>query len=95
MILDNARYQRCQEVAAHAAAQDIELLYLPAYSPNLNLIERLWKLTKKKCLCNRQYPTFRDFRLAVDECLQRMATDYLAELKSLLTRSITTSVEAA
>lgn len=41
LILDNARYQRCKEVAAHAAASDIELLYLPAYSPNLNLIERL------------------------------------------------------
>lgn len=85
LILDNARYQRCQEVTAHAAAHDIELLYLPAYSPNLNLIERLWKLTKKKCLRNRHYRTFPDFCLAIDDCLQRMAGEYLAELKSLLT----------
>lgn len=84
LILDNARYQRCKEVAAHAAASDIELLYLPAYSPNLNLIERLWKLTKKKCLTNRHYPSFGEFRHAIDTCLKRMATDYLVELKSLL-----------
>lgn len=85
LILDNARYQRCKEVASHASAKDIELLFLPAYSPNLNLIERLWKLTKKKCLRNRHYRTFTDFRSAIDACLQSMAGNYLAELKSLLT----------
>ena len=85
LILDNARYQRCKEVAAHAASANIELLYLPAYSPNLNLIERLWKLTKKKCLTNRHYPTFAQFRTAIDDCLHKMSHDYLPELKSLLT----------
>jgi transposase len=43
MVLDDARYQRCEPVRALAAALRIELLHLPAYSPNLNLIERLWK----------------------------------------------------
>jgi transposase len=85
LVLDNARYQRCKEVAHHAAAMDIELLYLPAYSPNLNLIERLWKLTKKKCLTNKHYLNFKDFRAAIDHCLDRMADDYLPELQSLLT----------
>lgn len=85
LILDNARYQRCAEVTGNAQGQDIELLYLPAYSPNLNLIERLWKLTKKKCLTNRHYGTFKDFRTAIDDCLQRMSDDYRDELKSLLT----------
>ncbi len=85
LVLDNARYQRCKEVAQHAAIKDIELLYLPAYSPNLNLIERLWKLTKKKCLTNKHYRNFSDFRDAIDGCLNRMANDYLPELKSLIT----------
>lgn len=85
LILDNARYQRCKEVAAHAASKEIELLYLPAYSPNLNLIERLWKLTKKKCLTNRHYKNFSDFREAIDSCLQRMSSDYLDDLKRLVT----------
>jgi hypothetical protein len=49
LVLDNARYQKCQLVWAVAETLQIELLYLPAYSPNLNLIERLWKFVKKQC----------------------------------------------
>lgn len=50
LVLDNARYQQCHVVQTRAETLQIELLYLPPYSPNLNLIERLWKLVKKKCL---------------------------------------------
>lgn len=38
---------------------------LPPYSPNLNLIERLWKLMRKKVINNRYYERFKDFRDAV------------------------------
>jgi transposase len=48
LVLDNARYQKCNIVTALALQLNIELLYLPTYSPNLNLIERLWKFVKKK-----------------------------------------------
>ena len=85
LVMDNARYQHCKAVMAHAGTHDIELLFLPAYSPNLNLIERLWKLTKKKCLTNRFYRTFTDFRAGIDTCLDRMQQDYKPELASLLT----------
>ena len=47
VVLDNARYQRCRLVQDTAAALNIELLFLPAYSPQFNLIERFWKLVKK------------------------------------------------
>ncbi|HKM83779.1 MAG TPA: transposase [Candidatus Acidoferrum sp.] len=30
--------------------------YAPPYSPDLNLIERVWKLTRRKCLHNRYFP---------------------------------------
>jgi len=50
LILDNARYQKCEPVWMLARDLKIELLYLPPYSPNLNLIERLWKFVKKKSL---------------------------------------------
>jgi transposase len=50
LVLDNARYQKCALVQDLAKQLGIELLYLPAYSPNLNLIERLWKYVKKDCL---------------------------------------------
>ena len=46
LVLDNARYQKCQSVANKAKELNIELLYLPPYSPNLNLIERLNGWTK-------------------------------------------------
>ena len=48
LVLDNARYQRCQLVQNLARELHIELLFLPAYSPNLNLIERLLKFVKKR-----------------------------------------------
>ena len=43
LVLDNARYQRNAVVEALAESFGIKLLFLPSYSPNLNLIERLWK----------------------------------------------------
>ena len=47
LVLDNARYQRNAVVQALAAELNITLLFLPSYSPNLNLIERLWKFLKR------------------------------------------------
>ncbi|CRI63461.1 transposase (fragment) [Thiocapsa sp. KS1] len=56
LVMDNARYQKCTIVTALASQLNIELLYLPAYSPNLNLIERLWKFVKKKCSTRNTTP---------------------------------------
>ena len=50
VVLDNARYQRCAKVQECAQSLGIELLFLPPYSPNLNLIERLWGFVKDTCL---------------------------------------------
>ena len=47
----------------------IHLLFLPPYSPKLNLIERLWKFTKKKCLYNKYYESFHNFKEAINDCL--------------------------
>ena len=85
LVLDNARYQRCNFVMEHARKLGIELLFLPSYSPNLNLIERLWKLVKKKCLYNRYYSQFSVFREAILTCLAKLNTDSQPELESLLT----------
>jgi len=48
LFLDNARYQKCRLVITTAARLQIELCFLPTYSPNLNLIERLWRFVKKR-----------------------------------------------
>ena len=61
------------------------MLYLPAYSPNLNLIERLWKFVKKKCLYSVYYANFKDFKSAICACLAQTQTTYKQELDILLT----------
>ena len=84
IVLYNARYQKCKMVQATAKLFDIELLYLPAYSPNLNLIERMWKFVKKKCLYSMYYPDFASFTKAISECLAKTDNDYKKELSSFL-----------
>ena len=61
LFLDNARYQRCALVIQKAASLDIELCFLPSYSPNLNLIERMWKFVKKQCLYSNERGCFHFF----------------------------------
>lgn len=85
VVLDNARYQRCRLATDKAAELNIELLFLPPYSPNLNLIERLWKFVKKKCLYSKFYDTFDKFQRAVSECLENANLKHQKELESLLT----------
>ena len=62
----------------------LELVFLPSYSPNLNLIERLWKLTKRRCLTNRHYADFKAFFDAIDNCLDDLSGPLKAELTSLM-----------
>jgi len=85
LVMDNARYQRCRFVMDLATALGIELLFLPPYSPNLNLIERLWKFIKKKCLYSKYYETFTDFKQAILDCIAETEGEYKQELASLLT----------
>ena len=85
VVLDNARYQRCRLVTEHAAQRGIELLFLPPYAPNLNLIERLWKFVKKQCLYSQYYEKFAPFQAAITQCLETAPTTHKKELKSLLT----------
>jgi transposase len=85
IVLDNARYQHCKLVKALAEELGITLQFLPSYSPNLNLIERLWKFVKKKCLYNVYYETFDDFKKGINDCLNRVENEYKHELETLMT----------
>jgi transposase len=85
IVLDNAAYQRCYAVRGHAILLDIELVFLPSYSPNLNLIERYWKFLKKKVLYNQFYGNFDSFCLAIDECLKNGNEKFAEQLKTLMT----------
>jgi transposase len=85
LVLDNARYQRNAVVIDLAKSLRIELLFLPSYSPNLNLIERLWCFVKRKAAYGRYHPTFAEFRGAVQEVLNGVPTTHAKSLKTLMT----------
>jgi len=85
LFLDNARYQKCALVFAKADSLKIELCYLTTYSPNLNLIERLWKFVKKQCLYSHYYADFASFKEAIVKCLSETDSTHKSALDSLLT----------
>ena len=90
IVLDNVRYQRCRFVVTLAAELGIELLFLPPYSPNLNLIERLWKFVKKECLYSKYYEKFGLFKNAIVDCLAEADGKHKQKLSSLLTLNFQT-----
>jgi transposase len=90
LVLDNARYQRCALVQNLAKELGIELLFLPSYSPNLNLIERLWKFVKKEVLNSRHHQDFTKFQAAIDKCLAELTTKHCQALDTLLTHNFQT-----
>jgi DDE superfamily endonuclease len=85
MVLDNARYQRNAVVQDLAKELGITLLFLPSYSPNLNLIERLWKFIKRRSLYGRYHPTFAGFRAAIEETMDELSTTHADQLETLMT----------
>ena len=60
----------------------------PSYSPNLNLIESLWKFIKRRALYGRYHPTFGDFRGAIEETLEGLSTTHAERLKTLMTLNV-------
>jgi transposase len=85
IVLDNARYQHCKAVMELAESLDMELLFLPAYSPNLNIIERLWKFTKKQILYGQYYDSAQKFQEVIRTFFEEVSTKYAADLNELLT----------
>lgn len=89
-IVDNARYNHAIKVRLFLQKhQRIKLLFLPAYSPNLNTIERLWRFFHQKILYNKYYETFDDFQKIVHEFFQNIG-QYEHQLQTLLTDSFQT-----
>jgi len=74
VVLDNAAYQRCTLVQSLAKELGIRLLFLPSYSPNLNLIERLWRFVRKQSLNSTWFDSFDQFQAAIDTCLNKICT---------------------
>jgi transposase len=87
IILDNARYYRSQYVQEFLDKNHrLQFIFLPAYSPNLNIIERLWKFVKKKVTYNKYYETFLEFREKILETFGNLE-NYKNELETLMTEN--------
>lgn len=83
LILDNARYNHAKLVREHIEDTAVELDYLPSYSPNLNLIERLWRLLRSHVMTT-YYDSFERFVEAIAQILDHLH-DYAEELATLMT----------
>ncbi|MEK7177763.1 MAG: IS630 family transposase [Patescibacteria group bacterium] len=85
LILDNAPYNHAKYTTIFAEWYNIELFFLPPYSPNLNLIERLWKFTKKKLVHNTYHEKFQIFKQKTQEFFNNQK-EYQSELKEMITK---------
>ena len=83
IILDNARYQKCAIVADLASQLGINLVFIPPYSPNLNLIERLWKHVKGK-LRTKHYDVFDGFQKKIDSIVDDTNKNDFAAINRLI-----------
>ena len=68
IILDNASFHRKSKLPALAQQKNCTILFLPAYSPDLNPIEKKWAWLKKRL--RKILPDFDSFELAVRDCFQ-------------------------
>src|SRR5207302_9908314 len=83
LYLDRAKYYGSPRVKAWVRRhREVQLEPLPTYSPNLDLIERLWKFLRKKAL-GRWHPSFEAMQEAVSEVLDHLE-NYRTELETLL-----------
>ena len=83
IVLDNARYQKCAVVTELASQLGIHLVFIPPYSPNLNLIERLWKHVKNK-LRTKCYDAFDDFQKKIDSIVSDIDKNDIATINRLI-----------
>jgi len=90
LVLDNVKYQRCELVQSLARSLGLELLFLPSYSPNLNLIERRWRFVRKRSLKSTYYESVAQFQAALDGCLDNLATKYKEDMVTLLAHKFQT-----
>ncbi|MDX2302368.1 MAG: IS630 family transposase [Microscillaceae bacterium] len=97
VIGDNARYYKNRDLTQKLKGSKIVQIFLPPYSPNLNLIERLWKFTRKKVIDSHFYRTFSEFRSKLLDFFVNIHL-YKAELETMLSwnfhiqKPLTTSV---
>lgn len=90
IIWDNARYHHAKDVKAWLSENKrFKILFLPPYSPNLNIIERLWRFYHKKVTANQYFESFEEFKRQTLDFFKDL-NKYEAELTTLLTDNFQT-----
>jgi transposase len=84
VVADQAPYFKHKAVKKYLETSRIELISLPTYSPNLNLIERLWKLMRKKIINSPYYEKFKDFKAAIFGFLKNNSPAFKQELQRFI-----------
>jgi transposase len=87
LVLDNARYQKCKVVQELAEELGIALVYIPPYSPNLNLIERLWKFVKSR-LRTKYYDRFDIFQKKIDSIVNSTSSENKSMIDKLINEKV-------
>ncbi len=87
LLLDNARYQKCKVVQEFASKLAIHLVYIPPYSPNLNLIERLWKFVKGE-LRTKYYYNFSLFQEKINSVISSTTQENHARICKLIGKKV-------
>lgn len=87
LVLDNARYQKCRIVQELARQLDIQLEYIPPYSPNLNLIERVWKFVKGE-ISSKYYDDFDAFKQKIDSIISSTDGKNKAKINRLIGKGV-------
>ena len=85
MICDNGRANKNKKVEEYLKTSRIKIHYLPPYSPNLNPIERLWKILREKKTYNKYYEKFADFKEEVKKFFFEEVPKMKQELASRIT----------
>lgn len=86
IILDQAGYHKGEKIKEFTKNNpDIRLIYLPTYSPNLNPIERLWKIMNEKCRNNRFFSSKKEFRTTILDFIENTVHEIKDELHSRIT----------
>lgn len=88
LILDNAQYHKTAYVKEAASKLGIELLFLPVASPNLNIIERLWKFTKKTFVVNTVFSSLDELEKHLKKSLSALKWKHKKNLRSLLSLNL-------
>ena len=85
IICDNGRSNKNKKIEEYLKTSRIEIHYLPPYSPNLNPIERLWKVLREKKTYNKCYEKFTDFKAEI----RKFFLEDIPKIKNMLITRIT------